>query len=152
MRELLCYRPGVPKASAQYWLIKSEPDKYSYSQLDKDRRTMWDGVRNFEARNSLRAMKAGDLCFFYHSNEGKEIVGVVKVLKEAYPDPTAPDEDWSVVDVAPVKALKQAVSLDLIRSDPALADIALLKRSRLSVVPVSKSHFDHILKLGRTKV
>ncbi len=132
--------------------MKSEPDKYSYVQLEKDGRTQWDGVRNFEARNSLRAMKKGDLVLFYHSNEGKEIVGVAKVVAEARPDPTAPGEDWSVVDVAPLKPLRQPVPLDVIKSDPALSDIALIKRSRLSVVPVSKEHFDHILRLGKTKV
>jgi predicted RNA-binding protein with PUA-like domain len=143
----------VPKAPAQHWLIKSEPTKYSWAQLEKDGRTYWDGVRNFEARNFMRAMKEGDYCLFYHSNEGKELVGVAKVVKEAYPDPTAPEEeDWSAVDVAPHKSLKSPVSLDVIKSDPALCDMALLKRSRLSVVPVTKGHFDHILKLARTKV
>jgi predicted RNA-binding protein with PUA-like domain len=135
-----------------YWLVKSEPFKYSFAQLVNEKRTRWDGVRNFEARNNMRAMKKGDLVLFYHSNEGKEVVGVARVEREAYPDPTAPDEDWSVVDVAPVVALKAPVGLEAIRADPALADIALLKRSRLSVVPVSKAHFDHILALGRTKL
>lgn len=136
----------------QHWLMKSEPFKYSFAQLQKDGRTTWDGVRNFEARNNLRAMKKGDLAFFYHSNEGKEIVGVVRVDHEAYADPTAPGEDWSVVDVVPVLAIKAPVSLEVIKSDPALADIALLKRSRLSVVPVSKEHFDHLLALGKTRL
>nr|AYM54108.1 hypothetical protein [Chondromyces catenulatus] len=135
-----------------YWLVKSEPYKYSFAQLQKDRRTTWDGVRNFEARNSMRAMKRGDLLLFYHSNEGKSVVGVARVEREAYPDVTAPDEDWSAVDIAPVAALVSPVGLDEIRSDPALADIALLKRSRLSVVPISKAHFDHILALGKTKL
>jgi predicted RNA-binding protein with PUA-like domain len=135
-----------------YWLVKSEPFKYSFAQLVHEKRTTWDGVRNYEARNNLRAMKKGDLLLFYHSNEGKEVVGVARVLREAYPDPSAPDEDWSVVDVAPVVALKAPVGLEAIRADPALADIALLKRSRLSVVPVSKAHFDYILALGRTKL
>lgn len=138
--------------SRQYWLMKSEPFKYSFAQLVKDGRTSWDGVRNFEARNNLRGMRAGDLAFFYHSNEGKEIVGIVRVDREAYPDPTAPGEDWSVVDIVPLTSLKAPVSLDVIKSDPALADIALLKRSRLSVVPVSKAHFDHLLALGKTKL
>ncbi len=132
--------------------MKSEPNKYSFAQLEKDGRTSWDGVRNFEARNNLRAMKKGDLVLFYHSNEGKEIVGIAKVVGEARPDPTAPEEDWSVVDIAPVKTVKEPVPLDVVKSDPDLADIALLKRSRLSVVPISKEHFDHILKLGKTKV
>ena len=147
-----CYRPPVPKAPLQHWLIKSEPAKYSWAQLEKDGRTHWDGVRNFEARNNIRSMKEGDYCLFYHSNDGKTVVGVAKVIKEAYPDPSAPEEDWSAVDVAPLKSIKSPVSLDVIKSDPTLTDIALLKRSRLSVVPVTKDHFDHILKLGRTKV
>jgi predicted RNA-binding protein with PUA-like domain len=138
--------------SRQHWLMKSEPFKYSFAHLLKDGRTTWDGVRNFEARNNLRAMKKGDLALFYHSNEGKEIVGVVRVDREAYPDPTAPGEDWSVVDVVPVASLKAPVSLEVIKSDPGLSDIALLKRSRLSVVPVSKAHFDHLLGLAKTRL
>ncbi len=133
--------------------MKSEPFKYAFSQLVRDGRTTWDGVRNFEARNSMRGMKVGDLVFFYHSNEGKEIVGIARVVREAYPDPTADEgEDWSVVDVAPVVALKEPVPLETIRSDPALTDIALLRRSRLSVIPISRTHFDHILSLGKTKM
>jgi predicted RNA-binding protein with PUA-like domain len=138
--------------SRQYWLMKSEAFKYSFAQLQKDGRTSWDGVRNFEARNSLRSMKKGDLALFYHSNEGKEIVGVVRIDREAYPDPTAPGEDWSVVDVVPVTTVKVPVALEVIKSDPSLADIALLRRSRLSVVPVSKAHFDHLLELGKTRL
>lgn len=138
-------------ASPRHWLVKSEPFKYSYADLVRDGKTRWDGVRNFEARNSMRAMKVGDLALYYHSNEGKEVVGIVRVVGEAYPDPTAPaDEDWSVVDFAPVKQMKAPVSLDQIRSDPGLADIALLRRSRLSVVPVSGEHFTRILELGKT--
>lgn len=138
--------------SRQYWLMKSEPSKYSFAQLTRDGHTMWDGVRNFEARNNMRAMKAGDLVLFYHSSEGKEIVGLARIKRDAYPDPTAPGEDWSVVDVEPLAPLKAHVSLEAVRSDPALAEIALLKRSRLSVVPVSKDHFDRILKMAKTKV
>jgi len=143
---------ATPKAAkaAQYWLIKSEPDKYSFAELQNDKRTQWDGVRNFEARNSLRAMRTGDFALYYHSNEGKEVVGVAKVATEAYPDPTAPGEDWSVVDVVPVKALREPVTLAQIKSDATLADIALLRRSRLSVVSVSKAHFERILQLGET--
>jgi len=142
--------PEIPMPA--YWLMKSEPSKYSFAQLTREGRTMWDGVRNYEARNSLRAMKEGDLILFFHSTDGKAIVGVAKVLREAYPDPTAPEEDWNVVDIAPVAPLKAPVSLDTIRGDESLADIALLKRSRLSVVPVSKEHFDRILKLAKTKI
>jgi predicted RNA-binding protein with PUA-like domain len=135
-----------------HWLMKSEPFKYSFAQLLRDGSTTWDGVRNFEARNNLRAMKAGDLVLFYHSNEGKAVAGVAKITREAYPDPTAEGEDWSVVELAPVLPLKVQVSLEDIRSEPDLAEIALLKRSRLSVVPVSKEHFDRILKMGKTKI
>ncbi len=138
--------------SRRYWLIKSEPFKYSFAQLLRDGVTVWDGVRNFEARNNLRAMKSGDMLLFYHSNEGKEIVGVARVAREAYADPTAPGEDWSVIDVAPVTTIKAAVSLEAIRDEVDLSDIALLKRSRLSVVPVSKEHFDRILQMGKTKL
>jgi predicted RNA-binding protein with PUA-like domain len=135
----------------QYWLIKSEPDVYGYAKLISDGKTRWDGVRNFMARNNLRAMKEGDLAFFYHSNVGKEIVGVAKVVREAYLDPTAKGEDWSAVDVAPAFALKQPVTLEAMKKDSALAGFQLLTHSRLSVVPVTEAHFDHILKLSGTK-
>jgi predicted RNA-binding protein with PUA-like domain len=132
--------------------MKSEPSKYSFPQLVRDQKTMWDGVRNFEARNNLRAMKVGDLALFYHSNVGKAVVGVARVTRGAYPDPTAQGEDWSVVDIEPVTPLKAPVSLDAIRSELDLAELALLKRPRISVVPVSKEHFARILKMGKTKV
>jgi len=135
-----------------YWLMKSEPNVYPFEKLVEDGRTYWDGVRNYEARNNLRAMKKGDLAFFYHSNIGKEIVGIMKVVGEAYPDPTAPGEDWSVVDVAPVVAMKKPVSLAMIKKDDALQTMALLRRSRLSVVPVTKEEFERILELGETKL
>ncbi|HVJ19415.1 MAG TPA: EVE domain-containing protein [Polyangiaceae bacterium] len=138
--------------ATQYWLIKSEPYKYPFEQLVKDKKTTWDGVRSFEARNNLRAMKKGDLALFYHSNEGKEVVGVAKVVTEAYADKSADEGDWSVVDFAPVKALAQAVTLTTIKDDAKLADIALIKRSRLSVVPVTKVEFERILALGKTKL
>jgi predicted RNA-binding protein with PUA-like domain len=134
-----------------YWLIKSEPDVYSYEQLVKDGKTVWDGVRNFMARNNLRAMKEGDLLFFYHSNVGKEIVAVAKLVREAYPDPKAKGEDWSAVDIAPAFALEKPVTLADIKKDPKLAGFQLITHSRLSVVPVSEAHFDHILKMGETK-
>lgn len=137
----------------QYFLVKSEPYKYAFDDLARDGRTHWDGVRNYEARNTLRAMKTGDLVLYYHSNEGKAVVGVARVAREAYPDPTAePDEDWSVVDLEPVAPVKAPVTLEAIRADPKLADIALLRRSRLSVIPVSKAHFDHVLRMGKTKI
>jgi predicted RNA-binding protein with PUA-like domain len=135
-----------------HWLVKSEPYKYAFDKLVEDGKTTWDGVRNFEARNNLRAMKRGDLLLFYHSNEGKAVVGVAKVAREAYPDETADEGDWSVVDVAPVKALKAPVTLDAIRGDKALAKIQLLRKSRLSVVPVTPEEFKRILELGGTKL
>jgi len=135
-----------------YFLVKSEPFKYPFSKLVTDKRTTWDGVRNFEARNHLRAMKVGDLLLFYHSNEGKEIVGVAKVTRTAYPDPTADEGDWSVVDLAPVKALAAPVSLATIREDAKLAEMLLLRRSRLSVVPVTAAEFKRVLELGKTKL
>lgn len=135
-----------------YFLVKSEPYKYAFEKLVADKRTTWDGVRNFEARNNLRAMKTGDLLLYYHSNEGKEIVGVAKVVREAYADPTAEDGDWSVVDIAPVKALAAPVSLATIREDKKLADMQLLRRSRLSVVPVTATEFKRVLELGKTKL
>lgn len=138
--------------ATKYWLVKSEPYKYSFDDLLKDGTTEWDGVRNYEARNNLRSMKKGDLLLYYHSNEGKEVVGIAKVVREAYPDPTAKQGDWSVVDVRPVKALNEPVSLASIKADEKLADIALLKRARLSVVPVSAAHFKRILKLAHTKL
>jgi predicted RNA-binding protein with PUA-like domain len=134
-----------------YWLIKSEPDAYPYAQLVKDGKTVWDGVRNFQARNNLRAMKEGDLVFFYHSNVGKEIVGVARVVREAYPDPRAKGEDWSAVDVGPAFALAKAVSLETIKKEPKLEGLQLITHSRLSVVPLSAAHFEHILALGETK-
>lgn len=137
-------------AKKQYWLIKSEPSVYPYSQLEKDQKTDWTGVRNFEARNNLRAMKPGDLCLYYHSNEGKAVVAVAKALSAAGPDPTAPGEDWASIEFGPVVALKQPVELATIKKTAALKDIQLLTRSRISVVPVSAEHFKLILKLGKT--
>jgi len=135
-----------------HWLVKSEPFKYSFERLVADKKTTWDGVRNFEARNNLRAMKRGDLLLFYHSNEGKAVVGVAKVAREAYPDETAEEGDWSVVDVSPVKPLAAPVSLEAIRAEKALAQMQLLRRSRLSVVPVTPEEFAKILELGKTKL
>jgi predicted RNA-binding protein with PUA-like domain len=134
-----------------YWLIKSEPDVYPYAKLVEDGKTVWDGVRNFQARNNLRAMKEGDLVFFYHSNVGKEVVAVARVVREAYPDPKAKGEDWSAVDVAPAFELAKPVTLDAIKKDPKLAGFQLITHSRLSVVPVSEPHFDRILALADTK-
>ncbi len=138
--------------SRGYWLMKSEPFKYSWDQLVEDGQTYWDGVRNYEARNNLAAMKKGDLALYYHSNKGKEVVGIVEIVGEAYPDPTADDPQWVVVDVAPVVPFKEAVTLAAIKADPKLADIALVRRGRLSVVPITAAEFRYVAKLGKTKV
>jgi predicted RNA-binding protein with PUA-like domain len=136
------------------WLIKSEPHVYPFSQLEKDKKTSWTGVRNFEARNNLRAMKKGDVALFYHSNEGKEIVGVAKIVRGGYADPTdeAKEHDWATVDVAPVKALKEPVSLAAVKASAKLKEMALVKKSRVSVVPVTEAEFLEVLKMGKTNV
>jgi predicted RNA-binding protein with PUA-like domain len=128
----------------RYWLIKSEPSKYSFEQLVRDGKTVWDGIRNFEARNNLREMKKGDLCLFYHSNEGKAVVGIAEVSREAFHDPTT-EEDFSAVEVVPVRALAREVGLDEMRSDALLGKMMIFRRQRLSVVPVTKNEFDEIL-------
>jgi predicted RNA-binding protein with PUA-like domain len=138
--------------AARHWLVKSEPNSYSFASLERDSKTVWDGVRNFEARNNLRAMKKGDLLLFYHSSEGKEIVGIARVRREAYADPAAEGEDWSVVDIEPVKRLARPVTLAEIKADARFADFVLLRRSRLSVVPVTAVEFKHLLALGKTKL
>ena len=135
-----------------HWIIKSEPFKYPWSTFLSDGGTAWDGVRSYEARNNLRAMKVGDLALFYHSNEGKEVVGIARVARAAYPDPTATDGDWSVVDVAPVRALARPVTLAAIKRAAPLAEMALLRQSRLSVAPVRADEFAHVLKLGATRL
>ena len=131
-----------------HWLVKSEPFKYSWEKFNEDGRTFWDGVRNYQARNNLREMKEGDLVLFYHSNEGKEIVGIAKVVKEAYQDPTTDDTNWVVVDLSPVEALKTPVTLEQIKADPKLQDIGLVRQGRLSVMGVKREEFDYILALG----
>jgi predicted RNA-binding protein with PUA-like domain len=138
-------------ARTQHWLTKSEPFKYSFEQLVKDGSTRWDGVRNYEARNNLRAMAVGDLCLFYHSNEGKAVVGVARVSRAAYQDPTT-EEDWSCVDVEPVIALAKPVTLDDIRARKGLAGIEMLKRNRLSVTHVTAAEFKTIMKMGATEL
>lgn len=125
---------------------------YPWNRLLRDGRTMWDGVRNFEARNNLRAMQEGDLCLFYHSNEGKELVGVARVVRTAYADPTAPGEDWSVVDVAPAYALAKTVPLDTIRDAEGLSDLQMLTRNRLSVTRVTAPQWKVLHDLGGTAV
>lgn len=135
-----------------YWLIKSEPSVYGWEQLKKDKKTDWTGVRNFAARNNLRAMKKGDLAFFYHSNEGQEIVGIAKVVKEHYPDPTAKEGDWSSVDFAPVKDLKKPVSLGVLKKDPFFKNMDLVRLGRLSTGKVTPEEFEKICEMGGVKV
>jgi len=131
-----------------YFLVKSEPFKYSWETFVKDKQTFWDGVRNYQARNNMIAMKKGDLVLFYHSNEGKEVVGIAKVVKESYQDPTTTDDRWVVVDLAPVEKLKNPVGLQTIKDDELLKDTALVKQSRLSVMPLKREEFDRIIALG----
>lgn len=131
------------------FLIKSEPSVYSFDQLLEDGVTTWDGVRNYEARNNLRAMKKGDLCIFYHSNEGKEMVGLARVKRAAYQDPKT-DEDWSAVDVEPLKKLEKPVTLAQAKAHPVLSQMALVKKSRISVVPVTAEELAIVLKLAHT--
>jgi predicted RNA-binding protein with PUA-like domain len=132
-----------------FWLVKSEPSAYSWDNLVADGKTAWTGVRNYTARNNLRAMRKGDAVFFYHSVVGKEIVGMAKVVREAYPDPTATEGDWSAVDLAPDKGLPRPVPLDEIKRNRQLKEMALLRLSRLSVQPVTKSQFEEILRMAR---
>jgi predicted RNA-binding protein with PUA-like domain len=134
-----------------YWLIKSEPFKYSWDKFVEDGQTFWDGVRNYGARNNLRSMKKGDLAFWYHSNEGMEIVGIAKVVKESYQDLTTPDPAWLVVDFKPLKKLKTPVSLATIKNDPRLADMDLVRLGRLSVQTVKEAEWKIVMELANTK-
>ena len=136
--------PGMLK----HWMVKSEPASYSWEQFTKEGRAAWTGVRNFQARNNLRAMAVGDLVLFYHSVTGKEVVGIAKVAREAYPDPTADQAGWECVDLVPAKALKNPVTLETIKATPTFKDIALLRQSRLSVMPLDAKEYAAILKLG----
>lgn len=131
------------------WLIKSEPFKYSWEQFIKDKQTFWDGVRNYTARNNLKEMKKGEDIFFYHSNEGKEIVGIAKVIKESYQDPTTNDDRWLVVDVKPIKKLKNAVTLSQIKSNEKLANMELVRLSRLSVSKVTEEEWNTIIEMSK---
>lgn len=135
-----------------YWLVKQEPSKYSWEQFIQDKETYWDGVRNYQARNNLKEMKKGDPVLFYHSVIGKEVVGVAKITKEAYPDPTTDDDRWVVVDLKPIVTMKKTVTLEDIKSHPDLQSIALVKQSRLSVSPLTKKEFEIILAMGNTKI
>ncbi|RZK49096.1 MAG: EVE domain-containing protein [Pedobacter sp.] len=132
----------------KHWLVKSEPFKYSWDKFNEDGRTFWDGVRNYQARNNLREMQEGDLVLFYHSNEGKHVVGVAKVVKEAYQDPTTDDKNWVVVDLVPVQALDNPVTLEQIKAEESLKDISLVRQGRLSVMPLKATEFDKILEMG----
>ena len=138
--------------AASHWLVKSEPFKFSWQQFVADKRAVWDGVRNFEARNNLRAMKKGDLVLFYHSSEGKEVVGIASVAKEASPDPTATEGDWSAVELTPKKALAVPVSLAQVKADKQLAAFALVRKARISVIPATPTEFARVLELGKTKL
>lgn len=131
-----------------YWLVKSEPFKYSWDQLEKDGKTFWDGVRNYQARNNLKAMKKGEKVFFYHSNEGLEIVGIAEVAKASYQDPTTEDPNWVVVDLKPYKRLKNPVTLAVMKEDPRLEGLALVRQGRLSVSPVSDEEYTVIMELA----
>jgi predicted RNA-binding protein with PUA-like domain len=131
-----------------HWLVKSEPVKYSWEKFLSEGRTFWDGVRNYQARNNLREMQEGDLVLYYHSNEGKAVVGIAKVVKQAYQDPTTSDPNWVVVDLSPVETLKNPVTLEQIKADAQLKDIGLVRQGRLSVMGMKKEEFDRILELG----
>ena len=132
----------------QYWLVKSEPFKYSWEQFVADKKTFWDGVRNYAARNHMKAMEKGDEVLFYHSNEGKEIVGIAEVAKTAYQDPTTDDDKWVAVDLKPVKPFEKPVTLAQMKATPALANMVLLRIPRLSVSPLTAAEYKKILKMG----
>ncbi len=131
-----------------HFLVKSEPEKYSWEKFNKEGRTFWDGVRNFQARNNLKLMQEGDLVLFYHSNDGKEVVGVARVAKAAYQDPTTADPNWVVVDLEPVETLQKPVTLEAIKKDERLKDIGLVRQGRLSVMGLKSEEFDRILELA----
>ncbi len=132
----------------KYWLVKSEPNAYSWDDFVKLGRDHWDGVRNYQARNNLKLMEEGDEVLFYHSVNDKQVVGIARVVREHYPDPTTDDDRWVVVDLVPVRALDHPVTLAQIKAEPKLEGLALIRNSRLSVMPVSKEHFDIIVKMG----
>ena len=132
-----------------YWLVKQEPGTYSWTEFCQEKGAAWTGIRNFQARNQLRAMKQGDPVLFYHSGEAREIVGIARVAREAYPDPTASEGDWSAVDLIPVKPLPQPVALTAIKSDSILRDLPMVRQSRLSVSPLSAAQYERLLELAR---
>ncbi len=139
------------KSTGGYWMVKQEPETYSWDDFVKDGGTDWTGVRNYQARNNLRAMKAGERVLFYHSGKDKAVVGVAEVAKAAYADPTADDEQWVAVDLKPVKPLKNPVPLAAIRYDKRLSDLPLIRQSQLSVMPLTKDEFDTIVATGEGK-
>ncbi len=143
---------SFPVVKRCYFLLKTEPDEYGWEHLVAQKVGRWDGVRNFAARNQLRAMKRGDLAFFYHTGKAREIVGVVEIVREHYPDPTANGADFSCVDVAPVCSFTKSVSLAAIKATPSLAQMILVRRARLSVQPVTPTEFAQVLKMGETKL
>lgn len=140
----------IRRMAKQYWLVKQEPEAYAWSTFVQDGRTVWTGVRNFQARNFLRAMKHGDPVLYYHSVSDKEVVGIARVDREAYPDPTATEGDWSVVDLVPDRPLKHPVSLASLKEDPITADMPLIRQSRLSVMAITEAVYRRILELGKT--
>ncbi len=135
-----------------YWILKTEPFKYSWDDLEKDGSTFWDGVRNYQARNNMQAMQKGDIAFIYHSNKGLEIIGVAMIIKEAYQDPTTQDERWVAVDIAPMKKLNEPVTLSALKSNPKLANLAMIRQGRLSVSPVDSKEWNEILKMSKTQL
>ena len=135
-----------------YWLVKQEPEDYSWSDFLKDGKTAWTGVRSFAGRKNLRSMKSGDLVFFYHSGEAKSVVGLARVDRQGYPDPTAGEEDWTAVDLAPVKPLINQITLARIKADRTLKEMELVRQSRLSVSPVTDGQFKRLLELSATKI
>lgn len=140
------------RMAKNYWLVKAEPEAYSWGTFLKEGRTAWTGVRNFQARNNLRAMRKGDLVFFYHSVTEKQVVGLARVEKEFYPDPTATEGDWSAVNLVPVKGLQEPVKLETIKADKILREIPLVRQSRLSVTPLTETQFERILALAGTRL
>jgi len=139
------------RMAKNHWLVKQEPESYSWETFVQEKETAWTGVRNFQARNNLRAMKKGDFVLFYHSGDAKEVVGLAKVTKEAYPDPSATEGDWSAVDLAPLKPLRQPVTLQTVKSDEILRQMPLVRNSRLSVSPATPAQFARVLELAKTK-
>lgn len=138
--------------AGSYWLVKQEPADYAWKALVRDGRTAWTGVRNYQARNHLRAMAEGDLVAYYHSGEERRVVGLARVVRAAYPDPTATEGDWVCVDLAPIRAVTEPVTLAVIKADAVLREMALVRQGRLSVTPVSEAQFARLLELGKTRV